>query len=47
MLRLLAVAALLGGLLACGIKGSPRPPKRTFIPEAVAEPDAGCCQEAK
>lgn len=32
-------------LLACGIKGPPKPPLEATAPDEA--PDAGCCQERK
>lgn len=39
-MRFLLVVSLLAGT-ACGIKGNPRPPKVTYLPDDA--PDAGCC----
>jgi predicted small lipoprotein YifL len=50
MLRLLLPALFVLSLLACGIKGPPRPPLDAVAPPSPAQvsaPDAGCCQEAR
>ncbi|HEY3448078.1 MAG TPA: hypothetical protein VGK67_17105 [Myxococcales bacterium] len=40
-----AAAALLGLLLACGVRGSPRAPRPDPAVPAPEEPcDAGCCR---
>ena len=43
-MRFLLVVSLLAGT-ACGIKGNPRPPKVTYLPDDA--PDAGCCAAAR
>lgn len=48
VLRRVIALVSLSVLVACGIKGPPRPPiENDEPPPVVARPDGGCCQEAR